>query len=56
MKSLEKHDKTKILFATDSPWSNAVNGIEYIRNLTIDEKDKNLILGENAVRLLNGIL
>ena len=56
LKIVKKHGADKILFATDSPWSNAVNGIEYIRNLTIDEKDKNLILGENAVRLLNGIL
>lgn len=54
MKIFKKHDIGKILFATDSPWSNAVKGIEYIKNLPIDEKAKNLILGENAVKMLMG--
>ncbi|MBR5597619.1 MAG: amidohydrolase family protein [Lachnospiraceae bacterium] len=55
LKILEKHGFDKILFATDSPWSNAVKGIEYIRNLPINEKEKSMILGENAIRLLNGV-
>ena len=51
MKILNHHDTSKILFATDSPWSDATAGIEYIRNLPIDEKDKNAILAKNALDL-----
>ena len=56
MKIIQKHGADKILFATDSPWSNAVKGIEYIKKLSIDEKEKSMILGGNAIRLLNGVL
>ena len=52
LKILEKHDTTKILFATDSPWSDAKAGIEYIRNLSVSEKVKTQILGGNAMDLL----
>ena len=53
LKILKKHGADKILFATDSPWSNAAVGIEYIRNLAISEEEKKQILSENAMRLLN---
>ena len=53
MKILKKHDTKKILFATDSPWSNAAIGIECIRNLPINEEFKKQILSENAIGLLN---
>ena len=56
MKILSKHGSDKILFATDSPWSDAKAGIEYIRNMSITEKAKEQILGGNAVRLLGGVL
>ena len=52
MKILKKHGADKILFATDSPWSNAKIGIEYIKNLPINEEEKKQILSENAMRLL----
>ena len=52
LKILEKHDTTKILFATDSPWSDAKAGIEYIRNLSVSEEVKIQILGGNAMDLL----
>ena len=54
LKILKKHGADKILFATDSPWSNAAIGIEYIRNLPIGEEEKKQILGENAMSLLKG--
>ena len=53
LKILRKHDTDKILFATDSPWSNSIVGMEYIRNLPISEKGKKQILSENAIRLLD---
>ena len=49
---IKGHGADKILFATDSPWSDADKGIAYIRELSIDEKEKSLILGENASALL----
>lgn len=52
IKVLNKHAADKILFATDSPWSDAGAGMEYIRNLPIKEETKTRILGENAKRLL----
>ena len=52
LKILEKHDKDKILFATDSPWSQATKDIEIIRNLPIEESVKRKIFSENARKLL----
>lgn len=53
LKILKKHGANKILYATDSPWSNAAIGIEYIRNLPISEEEKKQILSKNAMGLLN---
>ena len=53
LKILKKHGADKILFATDSPWSEAKIGIEYIKNLPINEEEKKQILSENAIKLLN---
>lgn len=53
LKILEKHDSDKILFATDSPWSDAKAGIEYIRNLPVSDAVKKKIFWENALRLLS---
>ena len=52
LKILKKHDKTKILFATDSPWSAAQKCIDFINALPISIDDKAAILGENAKQLL----
>ena len=51
-KILDKHGAKRILFATDSPWSDAKKGIDYIRQLNIPEESKNMILYENAQKLL----
>ena len=42
----------RILFGTDSPWTSPKTSIEFIKNLPLNEEDKNKILGENARRLL----
>jgi len=42
----------KILFGTDSPWTNAKISIDFIKNLPITDAEKNKILGENAKNLL----
>lgn len=42
----------KILFGSDSPWSNVGTSIDFIKNLPINDAEKNKILGENAETLL----
>lgn len=49
---LMRHDKKKILFATDSPWTDAAKGIEAVRHLPVETSVKEDILGNNARYLL----
>ena len=42
----------KILFGTDSPWTEQKNSLEFIKNLPLPAVDKNKILGLNAQKLL----
>ena len=51
-KILQKHGSDKILFATDSPWSNVAKGIKKVRELPVDEDIKSEILYENAAKHL----
>ena len=55
MKIYEKHPKDKILFATDSPWSDASRSVAAVRSLPISEKEKEDILGNNALKLLQWV-
>ena len=52
LKIWEKLDKEKVLFATDSPWSDAAMAIAKVRELPLSEKEKENLLGNNAMRLL----
>lgn len=47
-----KHGVERILFATDSPWCSQKASVEWILSLNIKETEKQLILGENARKLL----
>ena len=47
-----KHGADKILFASDSPWSNAKSEIERLKSLPLSEKDIAAILGGNAEYIL----
>jgi len=49
---IENHGSDRILYATDSPWTKQDDMVEYVRNLPIDEEDKENIFYKNAVRLL----
>lgn len=49
---LKKHDTKKILFATDSPWSDMARGIRWIKELSLPQNVENDILSGNAKRLL----
>ena len=52
LKMVKLHGADKILFASDSPWSNAKAEIDTIKSLPITDEEKQLILGKNAQRLL----
>lgn len=45
----------RILFGTDSPWTDQKQSLDLIKNLPLSEDEKSKILGENAVKLLGGI-
>ena len=53
LKLCEKHGVDKILFATDSPWSDAHRDIETINNLPLSNAEKEVIFSGNAMKLLN---
>ena len=48
-----RHGAHKLLFASDSPWSNAGDEIARLKALPISQDEKDAILGGNAFRLLN---
>ena len=41
-----------VIFGSDSPWSDQETAIGFIRQSSLPKKDVNMILGENAARLL----
>ena len=53
LKLCEKHGTDKILFATDSPWSDACRDMEVINGLPLSVVEKEAIFSGNAKRLLN---
>lgn len=53
LRIVQKHGADKVLFASDSPWSNAGTEVEHLKALTLSKTEKETILGGNAKRLLN---
>lgn len=51
LRIVEKHGADKILFATDSPWSDQGYTLERLKEFGMSEEALNLILGENAKKL-----
>lgn len=49
---VKSHGSERILFGSDSPWSNAKKEIENIRSMPLTEKEKTDILGASAQKLL----
>lgn len=52
LKIWEKHDKDKILFATDSPWGEQKHTILQTEELPLEKSEKEAIFSENAKKLL----
>lgn len=53
LKILKKHGHEKVLFATDSPWSDAAKAVESVRNMPLEQKVIEDILSGNAKKILN---
>lgn len=51
-KIVAKHGDDKILFATDSPWTNIREGVECIRSFELGDTTEKKIFSENAKKLL----
>jgi predicted TIM-barrel fold metal-dependent hydrolase len=50
---LRKHDPSRVLFATDTPWSDPAAEIAFIRSLGLSDEITDGILGGNAQRLID---
>ena len=54
LRIVKNHGIDKILFATDSPWSNAKTELEHFNGLPLSDIEKAAILSGNAKRILYG--
>lgn len=52
LRIVKKHGADKILFASDSPWTNAGAEMEYLKALPLSEDSLDAILAGNAKRIL----
>ena len=52
VRKIRIHGAERILFGTDSPWTDQKEQIEHIMSLDLTNREKELILGENAKLLL----
>ena len=50
---IKAHGSEKVLFGSDMPWGKTEDEINFVRSLKISDEDKEKILSENAVKLLN---
>jgi predicted TIM-barrel fold metal-dependent hydrolase len=53
---LRRHDPARILFATDTPWSDPAAEIDFVRSLGLSEEIMDGILGGNARALVDSCL
>ncbi|MBR1693525.1 MAG: amidohydrolase family protein [Lachnospiraceae bacterium] len=52
LRMVSRHGADRILFATDSPWSDQGQSVRHIRQMGLKEPEESRILGENAAGLL----
>lgn len=50
---IRAHGAERILFGSDSPWSSPIKDIERVNALPLTDRERELILGENARELLS---
>lgn len=51
---IKAHGARRVLFGTDSPWTDQADEVAGIRALPLSDSDIAAVLGTNALRLLNG--
>ena len=51
-RTIRDHGADRVLFGTDSPWSDQKQQREYIENLGLSQEETEKIMGENAEKLL----
>lgn len=49
---VKRHGAEHVLFGTDSPWADQEYSVRMIQNIGLTNDEKNMILGENAKKLL----
>jgi hypothetical protein len=54
-KIISNHPPEYILFGTDSPWTEQQKTLALLRDLHLGEEKEELILRQNALRLLNSV-
>ncbi len=52
LRILDKHGEDRILFATDSPWSDIRNDVEILRSYSLQPSTEQKIFADNAKKLL----
>jgi len=50
---IRRHGAERVLFGTDSPWCDQEEALKHFRSLPLTDKEKELILGLNAAKLLD---
>lgn len=53
LRMVKNHGADRILFGTDSPWGEQKKFVDLFKKLPFSEKEKNMILEQNAKKLLN---
>ena len=54
VRMIRKHGADKVLFGTDSPWYGQQSALDDIRKTGLTDKELELVLGENARKLIWG--
>lgn len=52
LRIVKNHGADRVLFASDSPWSNAKTEIQHLNTMPLSESEKKLIFSGNAKRIL----
>ena len=52
LKIIKTHGADKILFASDSPWSDPKKDLDYFNALPLESEEKEMILYKNALKIL----
>lgn len=53
LRIIRNHGSERILFATDAPWVNQKEYLDYFMSLPLDDRERALILCENAAKILD---